>query len=168
MTPVGGKGDSASSGLGRLSSKHTSQSHQPDEATTKPEETRRISVHFQTPKIASNARLVVMLPVKNTAPDISTRDFREPIIPLFQNSIARLRTNRLDAVFPCWGWIARDSTPSEAPAQTPENNFFTDHLRREPACPIRQISAAISRKKPKATRPSLMMLAEMMLAEYAS
>ena len=88
-----------------------------------------------------------MLPVKNTAPDISTRDFREPIIPLFQNSIARLRTNRLDAVFPCWGWIARDSTPSEAPAQTPENNFFTDHLRRESGLPnSTNISGYIAQK----------------------
>jgi hypothetical protein len=74
-----------------------------------------------------------MLPVKNTAPDISPRDFREPIIPLFQNSIARLRTNRLDAVFPCWGWIARDSTPSEAPAQTPENNPGKQLLHGPPA-----------------------------------
>jgi hypothetical protein len=87
---------------------------------------------------------------KNTTPDISTRDFREPIIPLFQNRYRKFRTTRLDAVFPCWGWIARDFTPSRGARANLERKFFTDGPRRELACPVRrEMSGATPRKTPE-------------------
>jgi hypothetical protein len=81
-----------------------------------------------------------MLPVKNTTPDISTRDFLRTNHTSFSEQIS------LDSAR--YGWtlyshagaglraiLLLPRRPRKPRKTTPENNFFTGHLRREPGLP---------------------------------